>query len=120
MAHFAKVENGLVVDVVVVNNENCGGGNFPESEEPGRIFIADLAKNDDRFWGEWYQTSYNTINGLHYQDNNIQYFFNSITNELETNGTTEGAFRLNFGYPGSTFDKNAGAYGEFYPPEEEI
>jgi len=118
MAHFAKVKNGIVVDLIVVNNEDCGGGNFPESENPGRIFIADLAKNDERFLGEWYQTSYNTLNGLHYPDNDIKYFFNEDSGETTTNGQVEGAFRLNFGYPGCVFDKNAGEHGEFYRTEE--
>ncbi len=53
MAHFALVENGVVRDVCVVNNENCGGGDFPESEPIGQAFIASLG-----IPGEWLQTSY--------------------------------------------------------------
>ena len=53
MAHFAKIENNTVVDVIAVSNENCGGGNFPESEPIGQTFIASLGLE-----GLWLQTSY--------------------------------------------------------------
>ena len=54
MAHFAKIENGAVVCVNVVNNSDCGGGNFPESEPVGQAFLASLGLE-----GQWLQTSYN-------------------------------------------------------------
>ena len=54
MAHFARVENGAVREVIVVSNDDCGGGDFPESEAAGQAFIASLG-----FAGEWRQTSYN-------------------------------------------------------------
>jgi len=54
MAHFAKIENNLVTDVIVVSNDDCGGGNFPESEPIGQAFIATLGLN-----GLWLQCSYN-------------------------------------------------------------
>ena len=53
MAHFARVENGIVEQVIVVNNSDCGGGEFPESEPIGQAFIASLGLD-----GEWLQTSY--------------------------------------------------------------
>ena len=53
MAHFAKIENDTVVSVIVVANENCGGGDFPESEPIGQAFIASLGLD-----GLWLQTSY--------------------------------------------------------------
>jgi hypothetical protein len=53
MAHFAKIKNGLVQQVIVVSNEDCGGGEFPESEPIGQKFIASLGIE-----GEWLQTSY--------------------------------------------------------------
>lgn len=53
MAHFALVENGIVKEVIVVSNDDCGGGNFPESEPVGQAFLASLG-----FAGEWKQTSY--------------------------------------------------------------
>lgn len=54
MAHFAKVVNGIVEQVIVVANSDCGGGVFPASEPVGQAFIASLG-----FDGEWKQTSYN-------------------------------------------------------------
>ena len=55
MAHFAQVnENGIVTQVIVVANSDCGGGEFPDSEAPGQAFIASLGLS-----GEWRQTSYN-------------------------------------------------------------
>jgi len=54
MAHFAKIENGIVREVIVVGNGDCAGGDFPESEAAGQAFIASLG-----LAGEWRQTSYN-------------------------------------------------------------
>ena len=54
MAHFAKMENDTVTQVIVVSNDDCGGGNFPESEPIGQAFIASLGLD-----GLWLQTSYN-------------------------------------------------------------
>jgi hypothetical protein len=53
MAHFAKVENGVVGEVIVIGNNNCGGGDFPASEAAGQAFIASLG-----LAGEWKQTSF--------------------------------------------------------------
>ena len=53
MAHFAKVENNIVKDVIVVANSDCGGGDFPASEAVGQAFIASLG-----IAGDWKQTSY--------------------------------------------------------------
>lgn len=53
MAHFAKIENGIVTHVIVVANEDCGGGDFPASEPIGQAFIASLGIE-----GEWKQTSF--------------------------------------------------------------
>lgn len=54
MAHFAKIENGVVRQVIVVADSDCGGGTFPASEPVGQEFLASLG-----FEGEWKQTSYN-------------------------------------------------------------
>lgn len=54
MAHFAKIENGVVTQVIVVSNDDCGGGEFPKSEKAGQTFIASIGLD-----GEWLQTSYN-------------------------------------------------------------
>lgn len=54
MAHFAEVENGVVRQVIVVSNDSCAGGEFPNSEPAGQAFIASVGLG-----GEWKQTSYN-------------------------------------------------------------
>jgi len=54
MAHFAKIENSIVREVIVVGNDDCAGGDFPESEAAGQAFIASIGLS-----GEWRQTSYN-------------------------------------------------------------
>lgn len=48
MAHFAKVENGIVVDIIVAEQD----------------FIDTLPDKD-----MWIQTSYNTRGGIHYEPN---------------------------------------------------
>ena len=53
MAHFAKIENTLVIDVIVVSNTDCNDLPFPESEPIGQAFIASLGLT-----GEYMQTSY--------------------------------------------------------------
>ena len=53
MAHFAKIENDTVTNVIVISNNDCGGGEFPESEIIGQAFIASLGLT-----GLWLQTSY--------------------------------------------------------------
>jgi len=54
MAHFAKVENGIVREVIVVGNNDA------PTEAAGKTFIASIG-----LLGDWVQTSYNT-----YRDNN--------------------------------------------------
>jgi hypothetical protein len=117
MAHFAKIKNGKVVDLIVISNNDCGGGNFPESESIGQAFISELSKGDSRFKGYWIQTSYNTREGLHFSNDNIMIIYDENKNIIEHNGNVEKAFRLNFGQIGYNFDPNAGEHGEFYPPE---
>jgi hypothetical protein len=53
MAHFAKIENGFVSQVIVVNNEVLKDENGVEQESIGAAFC------HDTFGGEWVQTSYN-------------------------------------------------------------
>jgi len=55
MAHFAQVDEYQIVrNVIVVNNSDCGGGDYPDSEPIGQAFIAAIGIE-----GEWLQTSYN-------------------------------------------------------------
>lgn len=54
MAHFAQInDDNVVTQVIVIANDDCGGGNFPESEPIGQAFIANLGLQ-----GQWLQTSY--------------------------------------------------------------
>lgn len=53
MAHFAKVNNGLVEQVIVVANEVLIDEDGIEQESIGRDFCSNL------LGGEWVQTSYN-------------------------------------------------------------
>jgi len=54
MAHFAQVDNNIVRNVIVIDNSDCGGGDFPDSEPIGQAFIAAIGID-----GDWLQTSYN-------------------------------------------------------------
>ena len=54
MAHFARVEDGIVREVIVVGNDDCAGGEYPASEAAGQAFINSIGLN-----GTWKQTSYN-------------------------------------------------------------
>jgi len=54
IAHFAKIENDVVTQVIVVDNKDCGNLEFPESEAVGAAFI-----NSIGLPGIWKQTSYN-------------------------------------------------------------
>jgi hypothetical protein len=53
MAHFAKIENGLVTQVIVVGNKDTADEHGTEKEEIGIAFCERL------FGGDWKQTSYN-------------------------------------------------------------
>lgn len=56
MAHFAKLDNNnIVVQVIVVPDNRCGGGTYPNSETIGQEFIKSLGLD-----GVWKQTSYNS------------------------------------------------------------
>jgi hypothetical protein len=55
MAHFVRVENNTVREVIVVSNEVLEDKPFPESEPIGIAFCKSLYGADT----EWKQTSYN-------------------------------------------------------------
>ncbi len=57
MAHFAKIEDNVVTQVIVVGNDVCGEPtlDFPDTCAVGRAFIANTLKLE----GIWKQTSYN-------------------------------------------------------------
>lgn len=54
MAHFAKIDDNEVTDVIVVSNDDCDNLEFPESEPVGQEYIASLG-----IGGTWLQCSYN-------------------------------------------------------------
>lgn len=54
MAHFAQInEDNIVTQVIVVSNDDCAGGDYPESDPVGAAFCTNL------LGGTWKQTSYN-------------------------------------------------------------
>jgi hypothetical protein len=55
MAHFARVENNIVREVIVINNEVLENKAFPQSEPIGIAFCKSLYGADT----DWLQTSYN-------------------------------------------------------------
>jgi len=55
MAHFARIENGVVLEVIVVNNEVLLDKKGVEQESKGISFCKSLYGKDT----EWVQTSYN-------------------------------------------------------------
>ena len=58
MAHFAELVNGFVARVIVVSNGDTAS-NGVEDGAIGAAFCANL------LGGEWVQTSYNTLGGVH-------------------------------------------------------
>jgi len=58
MAHFAYIDEDLVVrQVIVIDNSDCGGGDYPGSEPVGRAFIAGQHPDGLALAGLWLQTS---------------------------------------------------------------
>ena len=53
MAHFAKLENNIVTQVIVVSNQDILDENGQENEQKGIDFCSNL------LGGTWIQTSYN-------------------------------------------------------------
>ena len=80
MAHFAKVVNGTVTNVIVAEPE------FFDT------FIDDSP-------GEWIQTSYNTRYGKHYEPNS-----NTLSSDQSK------ALRKNFAWIGGTYDATRDAF----------
>lgn len=84
MAHFARIENGIVQEVIVLTNDDCGGGVFPESESIGQSFIASIGLE-----GNYLQTSYNgnfrgTYAGIGYTyDPELDQFIAPVVPDIE-------------------------------------
>ena len=88
MASFVKLENGVVVQGIVVSNQDTADEHGVENEAKGIAFCANL------LGGTWKQTSYNTQAGQH------------------TLGGTP--FRKNYAGIGYTYDETLDA---FVPPK---
>ena len=80
MAHFAKVQDGIVTQVIVAEPE---------------FFVTFV----DTSPGEWVQTSYNTRGGVHYQPD---------TNEPSADQSK--ALRKNYAGIGFTYDRTKDAF----------
>ena len=84
MAHFAQVSGDVVTQVIVVSNDDCAGGEFPQSEPVGQEFIASLGLQ-----GQWKQTSYNNnfrgrYAGIGYRyDSQLDEFISPIYEQVE-------------------------------------
>tara|TARA_R100001129_G_C5169402_1_gene204337 strand:- start:91 stop:459 length:369 start_codon:yes stop_codon:yes gene_type:complete len=102
VAHFAKIEEGLVTEVIVVNNSDITDGNGDEQESLGIDFI----NNTLGLSGTWKQTSYNTYG------NQAQTY--EDRNGLTPNTSTETAFRGNYAGVGFTYDS---INDVFYAPD---
>jgi hypothetical protein len=61
MAHFARINDGTVSEVIVISNDDAPDP-YPESEPLGQTYIADVLK----LAGEWRQTSYHSNFRGHY------------------------------------------------------
>ena len=88
MASFVKLENGVVVQGIVVSNQDTADEHGVEKEDIGIAFCSNL------LGGTWKQTSYNTQAGQH------------------TLGGTP--FRKNYAGIGYTYDETLDA---FVPPK---
>ena len=88
MAHFAQIENNLVIQVIVVDNNDILDNQGNESETIGIQFCTDL------LGGTWVQTSYN---------NNLRKNYASIG---DTYDTTRDAFIAPQPYPSWVLDED--------------
>lgn len=65
MAHFAKIDNlGNVVDVLVIDDNDCKDSNGVESESVGVEFCKSIYPDPDGIF-DYKKTSYNTVGGEH-------------------------------------------------------
>lgn len=59
MAHFALIDaSSIVRQVIVIANDDAGGGTFPASEPIGQAFISGPHPDGLALEGNWLQTSY--------------------------------------------------------------
>jgi hypothetical protein len=80
MAHYAKIENNIVVNVLVMSNDDPNP----------------LAWLEANIGGTWIQTSYNTRGGVHYGDDGVP--------------DNKPQLRYNYGQVGFIYDSTADAF----------
>ena len=88
MAHYAKIENNIVTQVIVAEQD----------------FI-------DTLEGQWVQTSYNTHGGIHYTTTTTLSGDKKITKKMPDNGIP---LRKNYAGIGFTYDEQRDV---FIPPQ---
>ena len=88
MSHFARVKNGVVQEVIVAEQEWID-------------WAVSIGYKD----GNWYQTSYNTFGGVHYEPN---------SNPKVASADQSQALRMNFASKGMLYSKEGDA---FYDPQ---
>jgi hypothetical protein len=69
MAHFAKMNDNLVVDIAVISNDVVDNLPFPESEPLGVAFLTEWSGG----YPNWKQTSYNSSFRKNYAGPNYTY-----------------------------------------------
>ena len=105
MAHFAQIDdNGLVLNVIVVNDENCLDDDGNENESVGVNFIV----NNLKMPGIWKQTSYNTYAGKHYVDKTLP------LDSANESANQSKALRDNYAETGGTYNSELNV---FIPPK---
>ena len=92
MAHFAKIENNKVVEIIVVENEDLNNLEFPESEKVGQEFIKNIGLE-----GNFKQTSYN---------NSFRYYYAGMEYVFDSNFGEYGAFIPPKPFPSWNLDEN--------------
>ena len=75
MAHFARIDNGIVRQVIVISDTDCPDP-APANEAAGQAYIADVLG----LTGTWLQTSYNGKFRSHYAG--IGYTYDPATDEF--------------------------------------
>lgn len=93
MAYFAKIENGVVTNVIRIENDVIGEDSilFPDTEQIGQAFIVDVLGLE----GEWRQTSFNAT---------FRYNYAGLGYEFDSSVGEHGAFYTAQPYPSWTLD----------------
>lgn len=105
MAHFAKMDNVYVTEVLVVNNSDINNLPFPDSEPVGQAYLQNLYGADT----VWQQTSYN---------GSFRYNYAGIGYTFDDAAQPSGAFIPP--YPGEGWVLDTNTYRWVKVPAEDI